>query len=87
MSRIQAAVESLPRIRIVTANNRYLHAEVSSWLLRFVDDLEVLIESDGELVVRSASRVGRGDLGVNRRRVERIRSALTEAGLISDSAP
>ncbi|NNF12493.1 MAG: DUF1499 domain-containing protein, partial [Gemmatimonadetes bacterium] len=48
----------------------------------FVDDLELLVGVDGELIVRSASRVGEGDLGANARRVENLRERLTEAGLI-----
>ena len=57
--------------------------------MRFVDDLEVVWLSDerSELVVRSASRLGRGDLGVNRRRVERFRAALGEVGVLLVEGP
>jgi len=49
--------------------------------LRFVDDLE--LEANGQAVaVRSCSRTGYWDLGLNRRRVERIRAGLQAAGLI-----
>jgi len=41
---------------------------------------------DGELIVRSASRLGEGDLGVNARRLERLRNALAEAGLLVPAA-
>jgi uncharacterized protein (DUF1499 family) len=82
MPSIQDVVESLPRVTIVTVEDRYLHAEVRSRIFRFVDDLEILIAVDGELIVRSASRVGRSDMGVNAERVERLRAALSEAGLI-----
>ena len=57
-----------------------LHVEFTSWLLRFVDDVDAVIDPDaGVIHVRSASRVGYSDLGVNRKRVEAIRSAFASA--------
>jgi uncharacterized protein (DUF1499 family) len=44
--------------------------------------MEMVVTADRELVVRSASRVGRSDLGVNGRRLERLRRRLAEAGLL-----
>lgn len=82
MARLRDIVESMPRTTIVTRTDNYLHAEVRSRVFRFVDDLELLIAGGGELIVRSASRVGRSDLGVNGRRVERLRERLEEEGLI-----
>jgi len=56
----------------------YLHAEARSLLFRFVDDVEFLFDADKQVIhVRSASRTGYSDLGVNRRRVERIRRAFS----------
>lgn len=81
MSRIASIVAAMPRTRIVSERDGYLHAEATSMIFRFVDDLELLLAGDGELVVRSASRVGRSDLGVNARRVERLRAELARAGL------
>lgn len=79
LERASAAIESLPRTSIVTANDRYLHAEFTSLLFRFVDDLELLADPEaGVLQVRSASRTGRSDLGTNRRRVELLRARLAE---------
>ena len=73
----------LPRTRIVTEGGNYLHAECTSRMFRFVDDLELQLRpADGVIAVRSASRVGRSDLGVNRDRVESLRAALAEAGLV-----
>lgn len=54
-------------------DGRYLHATFTSRIFRFVDDVEVLRDANGMLQIRSASRVGRSDLGVNRKRVETIR--------------
>ncbi len=74
---IAAALSGEPRTRIVTRDDGYLHAEATSRVFRFVDDVEFLADpAAGVIHVRSASRVGRSDLGVNRRRVERIRQAL-----------
>ena len=58
----------MKRARIVTAEERYIHAEFTSAFFRFVDDGTRTIH------VRSASRVGYSDFGVNRRRVEEIRA-------------
>lgn len=79
---VTAVVEAMPRVRVVTVSDRYLHAEERTRLFRFIDDLELLRGEDGELIVRSASRLGQGDLGVNGRRVERVRAALGDAGLV-----
>lgn len=81
---VVGVILSMPRIRLMTRDDRYLHVEQRTRFLRFVDDLELLLRPDGELVVRSASRVGRGDFGVNTRRVESVRSRLTEAGLVRE---
>ena len=75
-------VESMPRTRVISSTDIYIHAEVRSKLFRFVDDLELLVLPDRELVVRSASRVGQGDMGVNAARVADLRLRLEEAGLI-----
>ena len=84
---VRTVVEAMPRLTVVSVSERYLHAEERSRLFRFIDDMELLLAEDHELVVRSASRLGRGDLGVNGRRVERLRAALAEAGLLAPSSP
>ena len=69
----------MPRARVVSTEEHYLHAEFRSLLFRFVDDLEMLWRAeDGVFDVRSASRVGTSDLGVNRRRVETLRRLLED---------
>ena len=61
---------------VVTDAKGYLHARYVTPLMRFVDDVELrLDESHHQIQIRSASRVGRSDLGANRQRVERIRTA------------
>jgi uncharacterized protein (DUF1499 family) len=75
--KLRQLVASMPRTRIVTTTAAYLHAEFRSWLLGFVDDVEFLVDADAGVVhVRSASRTGYSDLGVNRRRVETIRRSM-----------
>ena len=69
-----AAIVSMKRSTIVTSEDRYLRAEFTSALFRFVDDLECYCDDAQRLVhVRSASRTGYYDFGVNRRRVEDLR--------------
>ena len=80
---VRDLVSAMPRTVVVTATDTYLHAESRSRLWKFVDDLELsLSPADGWIQVRSASRVGYSDLGVNRRRVEALREELRAAGLI-----
>jgi len=75
IERLARTVRTLPRASVITATDDYLHAEFRSAVFRFVDDVEFLAdESAGVIHIRSASRVGTSDLGVNRRRVETIRA-------------
>ena len=69
------AIESLPRTRIIRAEGNYLYAEFRSKLLGYVDDVELYFDGS-VLQVRSASRLGRKDFGVNRQRVERLRALI-----------
>jgi uncharacterized protein (DUF1499 family) len=76
MGRLRAALAALPRTRVVTVTADYLHAECTSLVFRFVDDVEFLIDRERKVIhFRSASRVGHSDLGVNRRRMEALRQA------------
>ncbi|HEX2483965.1 MAG TPA: DUF1499 domain-containing protein, partial [Myxococcota bacterium] len=80
---VREAVGGLPRTRIVDEAPGYLRAESRSRIFRFVDDLELELRSEARSVaVRSASRVGRSDFGVNRARVERLRAVLRERALV-----
>ena len=75
--RLTALVRALPGAEIVTADHHYLHAECGSMLLGFIDDFELLLDRAADLIhVRSASRLGRRDFGVNRARVESLRAQL-----------
>ena len=77
------AVAGMPRTKIESEAEGYLHAECTSALMGYVDDLELHLRADdGVIAVRSASRVGYGDMGVNRRRVETLRAELAERGAV-----
>lgn len=80
MQAMKALVGSMPRTKIVTATGHYIHAECRTRLLRFTDDLEILLDREARVFhVRSASRIGYSDLGVNWKRVETIRRRWREA--------
>ncbi|MGA7938086.1 MAG: DUF1499 domain-containing protein [Kovacikia sp.] len=79
-SQLKAIIKSLPEANIITASDSYLNAEFTSALMGFVDDVEFYLDkSVGVIQVRSASRLGESDLGVNRKRVEAIRAALEKS--------
>ena len=72
----QAVQEEGGRIEAVTET--FLHATFRSRIFRFVDDLTCRLDQSNRLIhIRSASRIGYSDLGVNRKRVERIRTVYT----------
>ena len=74
---IKQVVEEMERTTIIEETDNYLYAEFKSKLMGYVDDVEFYLDSGANVVhVRSASRLGQSDLGVNRKRVEEIRSKL-----------
>ena len=80
---VASAVESLSGCTVVRRTESELHAECRSRVFRFVDDLDLQRRPElGVVAVRSASRLGYGDLGVNRRRVEELRSRLAAEGVL-----
>jgi len=75
---IVAAVAAMEGARVQIERDGYAHFTFVSGLFGFVDDVELHARPDsGEIAVRSASRIGKGDLNANRRRVEAIREALS----------
>jgi uncharacterized protein (DUF1499 family) len=65
------------RSRIVSRDTLYVHAEFRSRVFRFVDDVEFVVDPADHVVhFRSASRVGRSDFGVNRKRMEGLSQTL-----------
>ena len=79
-ARILKILNDLKQAKIIAAESNYIRAEFTSKIFRFVDDVEFYFPEtkSPELIihVRSASRVGYSDFGVNRKRIEHIRSKL-----------
>ena len=74
---LKTIVANMERSTIIEETDNYLYAEFKSKLMGYVDDVEFYRDSDANVVqVRSASRLGKSDLGVNRKRIEEIRSQL-----------
>lgn len=75
-AQLEAALATLPRTTLVDRQEGYWRAQSVSGLFRFLDDLEFRFDdADSSIQLRSASRVGYSDLGVNRKRVEALRAA------------
>jgi uncharacterized protein (DUF1499 family) len=75
MERLQAVVASMPGVRLIESRPDYLYAEFTTRWLKFVDDVEFFAPPGTQTIeLRSASRLGRKDLGVNRARIEAIRT-------------
>jgi len=71
LQQLQQSVESMPGSRIININDNYLYATYTTRLMGYTDDLECLIDAN-TLHCRSASRVGRSDLGANKKRVTQL---------------
>ncbi len=73
---LASIIRSIPRTTIIEQTPTYIHATFKSKLFHFIDDVEFLYNPDKKVIeVRSASRTGYSDMGVNRRRIETIRKA------------
>tara|TARA_Y100000589_G_scaffold34094_1_gene28507 strand:- start:2141 stop:2557 length:417 start_codon:yes stop_codon:yes gene_type:complete len=72
-------LENTPRLKIIEKDNKYVHALVKSRIMKYIDDLEVKFSpEEGTIQIKSASRSGIYDLGVNKRRVETIHFRLID---------
>ena len=77
----------LPRVEVVSDEGGYLQAVFTTRLMRYRDDVEFQLDPvAGVIRVRSASRIGHGDMGVNRERIESIRAALAARSLVEPLA-
>jgi uncharacterized protein (DUF1499 family) len=75
------ALANQSRTEIISEKENSLHAEAKSAIFRFVDDIDAVLDIEAGIIhIRSASRVGYSDLGVNRKRVEALRLELRKAG-------
>ena len=76
MAALVALIDVRPDAAVVNREGDYLHATFTSSIVGYIDDVEFLVdESAGIVRIRSASRIGRSDLGANARRVEALREA------------
>ena len=80
-ARAAALVKTTPGTTVVKETAGYLYAQCSTRWLRFTDDLELLLDEEAHVIhVRSSSRMGRNDFGVNRARAEALRSRFSQGG-------
>jgi uncharacterized protein (DUF1499 family) len=80
IAKLKTTLAGLERTKIVESSDTYLYAEFATKLMGFVDDVEFSVDDNAKVIhVRSASRLGQSDLGVNRKRVEEIRASFTKA--------
>jgi uncharacterized protein (DUF1499 family) len=75
MQALIAVLKSVPGMSIIDAKSDYIYAQSQTKVLKFVDDVEFWVNpAKGVIDMRSASRLGREDFGVNRQRIEEIRA-------------
>jgi uncharacterized protein (DUF1499 family) len=79
LARLKEIILEMKRTSIIEETDNYLYAEFKSAALGFVDDVEFYVDTENKVIhVRSASRIGYSDLGVNRKRIEAIRLEFEE---------
>jgi uncharacterized protein (DUF1499 family) len=77
MKKIAAALNAMQRTIIIKQEPNYIYAQSTTALLKFTDDVEFALNArKGIIDVRSSSRLGQKDFGVNRARIESIRAAI-----------
>jgi len=82
MQQIKKIILALPRTTLIEEKNQYLHVEFKTFFLRFVDDVEIIVDDvEKKIHLRSASRVGHSDFGTNRRRIEEIKNKFLQSVL------
>ncbi|MBD3239406.1 MAG: DUF1499 domain-containing protein [Chitinivibrionales bacterium] len=86
MTRLVAVIEGMDRTEIITKSEGYLYVEFTSAFWRFVDDVEFSFDTTNKVIhFRSASRLGRSDFGVNRKRMEEVRRRFNARGSRAES--
>jgi uncharacterized protein (DUF1499 family) len=80
-AKLKDVVRGTERVTVVRDEPGYLYAEFKTKVMGFVDDVEFLLDPSSKAIqVRSASRLGRRDFGVNRERIESLRARFAAAG-------
>jgi uncharacterized protein (DUF1499 family) len=72
---LKQVIQAMAGSEIIIESNDYLYAEFTTKLMGYVDDVEFYVNG-GAIQLRSASRLGKSDLGLNRKRIEAIRAAM-----------
>jgi uncharacterized protein (DUF1499 family) len=76
-TQIKKLLENQKHTQIISETDNYIYAQATSRLMGFVDDVEFYFNPETKLIeVRSASRIGESDLGINRQRIEKLRSVI-----------
>lgn len=84
----QKTVTDMPRTKVVTMRQDYIHVEVTSPWNFYTDDLELLLRPSEKIIaVRSSGRIGYYDFHVNRDRVEALRAELIKQGVVAPLPP
>lgn len=77
ISQVKQVIQRIEGTTIIKETDNYLYAEFKSKFMGYVDDVEFYLDTNANVIhVRSASRLGKSDLGVNRKRIEAIRTKL-----------
>ena len=72
-------LENTPRLEIINKEKNYIHAIATSRIMKFIDDIEIKnLNQDNIFQIKSSSRLGFYDLGVNKRRVQTLRFRLID---------
>jgi uncharacterized protein (DUF1499 family) len=80
IAKLKGVVEGMNGAKVITSAPDYLYAQYTTALMKYVDDVEFWFDPTANVIqVRSASRLGKSDLGVNRKRIEVVRAALAAA--------
>ena len=80
LAQLKVIIEAQPGANVIQSTPDYLYAQFTTPLMKYVDDVEFWFDpAAGVVQVRSASRVGHGDQGLNRARIEAIRTLLAAA--------
>ena len=80
MTKLAGVMQGMKGTKVIASAPDYVYAQVTTPLMKYVDDVEFWLNpSTNAIEVRSASRIGRSDLGANRKRIEAVRAALAGA--------
>jgi uncharacterized protein (DUF1499 family) len=81
--KIISTLSKMERVKVIHSSEETVHAEATSLIFRFVDDIDLAFNKEEKRIdIRSASRIGYSDFGINRKRLEELRARLQHEGVI-----